>query len=93
MVKKSPACQQGDGLFTRIDQIEVLIRFSRCRAHAQNAVLAVQDDFQTGWQVVGHHGRHANAQIHIGPIGDVLGHQGGDLVFASAGVCHLNLMP
>ena len=88
VVHVSAALQQSDRLFASVDQIEIFIFRCRRRAHAQDAVLAVQDDLQTFGQVVRDLGRHADAQIDIHTFRNVLRHTRGDLVFGFALVGH-----
>ncbi len=61
MVKISTALQQCHRLFARIDQVVIFLASGRRRAHAQNAVLAVQQNFQMRRHVIGHQGRLSNA--------------------------------
>src|SRR3546814_708238 len=53
-----------------------LVLFAGCRrgAHAEQAVLALQEDFLVGRQVVGDAGRQADAEVHVGAFGDVARH-------------------
>ena len=60
VVEIRAAWQQRDGLLARIDQIKVFMRFVRRRAHAQNAILTVQNNLKPLRQMVGHQGGHAN---------------------------------
>src|SRR5690606_10390402 len=74
------ARQQGDGLLAGIDQVVVFLTLGRGFAHAQNAVLTVQDDFAVGGKVVGNQGGHADAQVHVRTVGDVAGDALGDFL-------------
>lgn len=73
MVEERAAGQQRDVLLAGIDQLVVLVAGLGRRAHAEHAVLAVQEDFLVGAEVVGHQGRHADAEVRVGAFGDVLG--------------------
>src|SRR3546814_12874170 len=53
-------------------------------AQAEQAVLALQEDFLVGRQVVGNAGRQADAEVHVGALGDVAGHARGPLVAGRA---------
>jgi hypothetical protein len=83
MVKVSAARQHGDGLLAGVDQVIVFIARGRRRAHAQNAVFTVQYHFNAGRQVVGHQRGHADAQVHIRAVVNVLRHALGELLFAA----------
>src|SRR3546814_9908316 len=48
------------------------------------SVLALQEDFLVGRQVVGNAGRQADAEVHVGALGDVAGHARGHLVAGQA---------
>ena len=75
--------QQRHGLLAGVDQVVVFVACGGRRAHAQNAVLALQDDFAPFRDVVGHQGGLADAQVHVGTVVDVLRHAAGQFVFAS----------
>ena len=72
MVEVGTARQERDELFAGIDQILILIRLARCRAHADHAILAMQNNFALAADMVGHHGRHADAEIDVGAIRQVM---------------------
>ena len=80
VVEVRAARQQGHGLFSRIDQIQVLQPRRGRRPHSQDAVFAVQDDLAVLRQMVSDQGRHADAQIDVGAFGDVARDTRRDLV-------------
>ena len=88
VVKVSAACQHGHRLLAGVDQVIVFMPGSWCRAHAQNAVFAVQYHFNAGRQVVGHQRGHADAQVDIGAVVNVLRHALGELLFAAFLIAH-----
>ena len=57
---------------------------ARRGAHAEEAVLAVQDDLAVLRQVVGHQRRQADAEVDVGALGDVAGDARGHLVAAES---------
>src|SRR5690606_2348612 len=67
------AVPQRDRLAAGVDQVGVHILAAGGGTHAQDAVFAVQQDVPVGRQVVAHQGRHADAQIDDGAVGDVAG--------------------
>src|SRR5216117_780649 len=82
------AGQQGDGFFSRIDQIHVLPPGRGRRPHSQYAVLAVQENLAVLRQVVPDQRRHADTEIHIRTLGNVLGDARGDLLAGEFRVAH-----
>jgi len=78
VVEESTAGEQGHVLLAGVDQVVVFFTWRRARAHAQQAVLAVQEHFLVA-QVVGHQGRCADAQVDVGAFLDVCGHALGHL--------------
>ena len=66
-----------------VDEVIVFAARSGRRAHTQDAVLALQDDFAARGNVVGHQGRLADAQVDIGAVVDVLRHPFGQLFFTT----------
>mgnify|MGYP000941351450 CR=1 FL=1 len=65
VVEERAAGQFGDGLLAGVDQVVVFLALGRRGAHAQHAVLGVQDDFAVGRQVVGHQRRQADAEVDV----------------------------
>src|SRR3546814_463709 len=80
MMKERATGQFGNGLFAGVDQVIVFLAFGGGGAHAQHAVLGMQDDFAVGRQVVGHQRGQHDAQVDVGAFGNVLRDTGGDLV-------------
>jgi hypothetical protein len=85
MVEVGAAGQQRHRLLAGVDQVFVFLAGRRRRAHAEQAVLAVQEDFAVGRQVVRHLGRQADAEVDVGAFGDVLRHALGHLVAGITG--------
>ena len=54
------------------------------RADAEEAVLALEDDLDALGDVVGHQGRHADAEVHVVAVPELLGGALGDLVAGQA---------
>src|SRR5260221_14461901 len=52
----------------------------RRRAHAEDAVFAMQENLAVLRQMIGHHGRQPDAEIDIGAFGNILGDARGHLV-------------
>lgn len=89
MVEIGAPLEQGHRLLAGIDQVEVLVTLAGGRAHAEDAVLALQDHLYPFGQVVGDLRRHAYAEVHVGAVMDVARHAGGELVFAAFLVSHV----
>ena len=89
MVEKRAALEQRDGLLAGIDEVVVFFALSGCRAHAENAVLAVQQHLTICWNVVGHQRRHTYTQIDDGTFVNILRDACGNFVFGAFGVGHL----
>ncbi|MNZ98570.1 hypothetical protein D3C78_1178590 [compost metagenome] len=70
-MEKTAALEQGDRLLAGIDQFGILLARRRCRAHAENTVLAVQKNLFIRRQVVGDLRGNANAQIDVGAFRDI----------------------
>src|SRR3954452_16109748 len=84
MVKIRAARQQRDRLLAGIDQVIVFLALGGRRAHAQDAVFAVQDDFTAGGQVIGDQRGLTDAEIDDGAVEDVLRDARCELVFGAA---------
>jgi hypothetical protein len=85
MVEAAATGQQRHRLLAGVDQVVVLLVGSRRRAHARDAVLALQDDLvEVGrarlGQVFGPHRGQADAEVDNHAFGDVARHAGGHLV-------------
>uniref|UniRef100_A0A914Y686 Uncharacterized protein n=1 Tax=Panagrolaimus superbus TaxID=310955 RepID=A0A914Y686_9BILA len=93
MMEKRATGQQRHRLLARIDQIVIFLPGGRCRAHAQDTVLAVQYHFHTSGQMVGYQSWHANTQIHIGAVMDVLGDALRQFVFTAALIIERHAVP
>ena len=89
VVKVGAAGQDGDRLFTGVDQVKVFLARARGRPHAKQAVFTVQQHFFFHWNVVGHQSGHANSQIDHMAFVNVLRHAGGQLVFGATLVAHV----
>src|SRR5437899_350638 len=72
MVEVRAARQQGDRLLAGIDQVVVFLAFGGRGAHAEDPVLAVQDDFAADGKVIGNERGLADAEIDDGAVEDVL---------------------
>ena len=88
MVEEGAAGQQRHRLLAGVDQVVVLLAGLGRGAHAEDAVLAVQDDLAAGRQVVGDQRGLADAEVDDGAVEDVLRHAGGQLVLGATGVAH-----
>ncbi|KAG1270016.1 hypothetical protein G6F66_013904 [Rhizopus arrhizus] len=84
-MEERAAGQFGDGLLAGVDQIQVDGIVSGRRAHAQDAVFAMQHDLAAGGKMGGHQHWHADAQVDVGAFRDVLRDAGGDLVAGQFG--------
>ena len=67
------ARQQGDGFFARVDEVWVLEAGGGIRAEAQDAVFGLQLDLDGGWDEGGGEHGHADAQIRIHAVFELLG--------------------
>lgn len=71
-------------LFPGIDQIIVLLALDGRRPHTEQAVFGMQDRLAAGRKVICDFGGQAYAEIDIGPIRNVLGDTGSDLLACQA---------
>ena len=71
VVEERAAGQERHRLLAGVDEVEVLVAFLRRRAHADDAVLAVQDDLAPGRQVIRDQRRQADAEVDDRAVGDV----------------------
>ena len=90
MVEIAAALQEGDVLFSGIDQLGIFFARQRFRPHAQQAVLAMQEHLFVGGQVIGNPGRQANAEVNVSAFGDIAGHALGH--FVTGQFLHLGLL-
>src|SRR5712691_789006 len=88
VVEVRAARQQGHGLLPGVDQIRVLPPRCGCRTHSQDPVLAVQENLAVLRQMVGDQCRHADAQIDVRALGDVVRDALRDLLAREFGVAH-----
>jgi len=72
VVEIGAAGEQRHRFLAGVDQVLVLFAFSGARADAEHAILAVQDDLASLGQEIGHQRRQADAEVHVGALGDVL---------------------
>ncbi|ABA51189.1 hypothetical protein BURPS1710b_A1553 [Burkholderia pseudomallei 1710b] len=72
MMEVRAARKQRHVLLAGVDQFVVLRARRRGGTHAEQAVLAVQEDFPARIEVVRDERGHADAEVHIGAFGDVL---------------------
>ena len=56
---------QGNGLFTGIDQVCILLPFIREGTHTENPVLTLEDDVDPFGEIVGHQGGNTDAQVDV----------------------------
>ena len=84
MVEEGAARQQRDGLLARVDQVGILLARSRRWAHAEDPVLAVEEDLAIARQVVGDQCGHADAEIDVRPLRNVARHPGRELLAGQA---------
>ena len=91
MMKVGAALEQRHRLSCGIDEVVVFVTFGRRRPHAKDAALTVQHKLDPGRQVIGRRRGHANAQIDLSTIPDILRHAPGQLLFASFLIAHFRL--
>src|SRR6185437_16420759 len=72
MVKERAAGHQRSEALPGVDQVPVLLAGLGRRPHAENAVLAVEDDLAIGRDEIRDHGGKADAEIDISAVLDVL---------------------
>src|SRR5581483_9560252 len=65
------AGEQRHRLLARVDHVPVLGALRGGGSHAEDAVLAVEDDLAVLRQVIRDQRRHADAEVHVGALGDV----------------------
>ena len=82
MVEERAAGQQRHRLLAGVDQVGVFLARRRRRAHAEEAVLAVQEDLAVLRQMVGDQRRQADAEVDVRAFGDVARDARGHLVAA-----------
>src|SRR5579859_1491916 len=80
MMEITAAGEQRDGLLAGVDELPVLLSGGGGGAHAEQAVLTLEEDLSIEGQIVGDLCRQANAEVHIGAFGNVAGDAGGHLV-------------
>ena len=71
MMEIGGARQHRHRLLAGVDQVRVLFALRRRRPHAEQAVLAVQEDLAALRQEVGDQRRQADAEVDVGAFGDV----------------------
>ena len=81
--------EQGDRLLAGIDEIPVFGARSGCRPHAQDAVLALQDDFAIDGQMVGHQRGQPDTEVDVGAFRYVAGNPRGDRITGAFFVGHV----
>jgi hypothetical protein len=81
--KNAAAGQQRHGLLAGVDEVVVFLALGGRGAHAQDAVLALQDDLDAGRQVVGHQRGHADAEVDVGAVEHVARDALGQLVLGA----------
>ena len=74
------AGEQGDRLLAGVDQVGILGAGGWRRTHTEQTVFAVQEDLALFRQVIGDHGRQADAQIDVGAFRNVARDTGGHLL-------------
>src|SRR5258708_33016591 len=74
------ARKERDRLLAGVDEIEIFLARLRGRPDAENAVLAVIDHLAVARHVVGRERRQADAEIHVGAVGDIAPDAAGNLV-------------
>src|SRR5690606_7928212 len=79
------ARQRRDGLLARVDEVGIDAPLLGRRAHAEQAVLGVEDDLLVVREEVGHERRGADAEVDERALGDVGGDAGRELVARDAG--------
>src|SRR5690606_6237522 len=84
VVEIRAAGQQRHRLLAGVDQVRVLLPGLGRGAHAEQAVLALEEHFLVGRQVVGDAGRQADAEVHVGALWDVPGDPFGHLFAAQS---------
>ncbi|KAG1536079.1 hypothetical protein G6F50_015163 [Rhizopus delemar] len=71
---------RGHGLLAGIDQVGVDFSVGGERANAKQAVFRLQPHVHAFGDVIGHQRRQADAKVHVGAIGQLLGSAGRHLV-------------
>src|SRR3954469_11439662 len=84
VVEVRAAGQQRDRFLAGVDELGVLLPRYWCRADAEDPVLAVVDHLAVLGHEVRHQGRQTDAQVDVGPVGDVLGRPSGHVGAAQA---------
>ncbi len=84
MVEEAAAGEQRHRPLAGVDQIGVLLPGGGRGAHPEHPVLAVQEDLAVDGEMVADQGGQADAQVHIGAVGDVPRHPGRELVARQA---------
>ena len=80
VVDIAAAGQQGHRLFAGIDEVEIDLVGAGRRPDPEHAVLALQDDLATLGQHIGDQRRHADAEIDVDPVIEILRGAPGDLL-------------
>ena len=75
-----PPGSDGDGLLAGVDEVGVLLALERERAHAEQAVLALQDDADAVGQVVGHERGDADAEVDVVAVVQFVGRDRGHFI-------------
>ena len=75
---------RGHLLFSCVDEFRVPIPGGRRRSHAQQSVLGVQHDLTVVRDELCDQHRHADPQVDVGTVGDVLRGAPGDLVLGES---------
>ncbi len=73
-IEEDRAGNGGDGLLAGVDQVGIDLVFGREGADAEQAVFRLQNDVDALRDEVGHQGRHADAEVDVGAVGQLLGH-------------------
>ncbi len=82
--------QQGNRLLSGVDQFPVFLAGGRCGAHAQQAILALQEYLTLGGKVVRNLGGQSDAKVDVGALWNVAGDAGGHLVAVETVHCALS---
>ena len=79
-VEERRALAQRDGLLAGVDQVRVLLALERVGADAEDAVLGLQHQLDVVGDVVGHQRRQPDAEVDVGPVGQLRGRPRGHLL-------------
>src|SRR5262249_8444626 len=93
VVEERPAGEERHRLLPSVDEVSVLLALRARGPHAEDAVLAVEKNFAVLRQVVADERRHADAEVDVRALGNVLRDALRDLLAGEFGVAHAAVRP